>query len=73
MTKADNIQIEFYRKLSGEERLKIAFELSEMTFKIMKDGIHDAHPDWSQDQIHFAAMRHLLPKPLFHKAYPSQP
>ena len=41
---AERKQIEITQKMSGESRLKIALDLSNLTRKIMEDGIKDQHP-----------------------------
>ena len=67
---AEAIQIEFYRKLSGGERLRIAAELRELSLKIMEAGLRDTHPEWTDDQIHAGIISRLLPAHLFTKVYP---
>jgi hypothetical protein len=37
-------QIEKYRAMTGEERLKLALDLHELSCQIARDGIHRQHP-----------------------------
>lgn len=71
LSKADQIQISFYRKLSGEARVKIASELGEISLNLMENGIRDAHPDWSDDQVRLSIISRLIPETLFKRAYPN--
>lgn len=40
---AERKRLEIVRKMSGEERLKIALDLNELTRKVMEDGIRFQH------------------------------
>lgn len=71
LSKADTLQIEFYRKRTGEERLMIAARLRSLSLKLMEAGIRDAHPDWTEERVHFGVISRLLPPVLFKKAYPN--
>ncbi|MFC1523118.1 hypothetical protein ACFL6Y_11975 [Elusimicrobiota bacterium] len=73
MTKSDEIQIDFYRKLSGEERIKIAAEIRELSLRLMEAGIRDSHPQWSDDRVRLAMIFRILPPDLFKKAYGTPP
>ena len=44
-------QIEKYRGMSGEERLKIAFDLHELACAIARDGIRRQHPEAGADEV----------------------
>ncbi|MEI6085914.1 MAG: hypothetical protein WCS70_16645 [Verrucomicrobiota bacterium] len=44
-------QIERYRKMTGEERLALAFELHELSCDIAREGIRYQRPDASPQEV----------------------
>jgi type II secretory pathway predicted ATPase ExeA len=44
-------QIAKYRAMSGEERLKIALDLHELSCDIARAGIRYQHPDVSNEEV----------------------
>jgi len=48
---AVDAQIEKYRAMTGEERLKLAFELHELSCEIARDGIRHQYPEASPDEV----------------------
>jgi hypothetical protein len=48
---AVDAQIEKYCAMSGEERLKLAFDLHELACEIARDGIRHQHPEASPDEV----------------------
>jgi hypothetical protein len=44
-------QIEKYRAMTGEERLKLALDLHELSCQIARDGIRHQHPGASADDV----------------------
>ncbi len=44
-------QLDGYKKMSGEERIRIASELSEMVREIARTGIRTQHPVFSKKEI----------------------
>jgi hypothetical protein len=48
-------QIERYRAMTGEERLKIAFNLHELSCEVARDGIRHQHSNASEAEV-----EHLL-------------
>jgi hypothetical protein len=44
-------QIEKYRAMTGEERLKPALDLHELSREIARDGIRCQHPEASGDEV----------------------
>jgi Rv0078B-related antitoxin len=44
-------QIEVYRRMRPEERLRVGFELYEMARALARAGIRHQHPDWDEQQI----------------------
>jgi hypothetical protein len=43
-------QIELYRAMTGEQRLKIALDLHEFACNVTRSGILHQHPDWDEEQ-----------------------
>jgi hypothetical protein len=48
---AVDAQIEKYRAMTGEERLKLAFDLHELSCEIARDGIRHQHPEANPDEV----------------------
>ena len=44
-------QVEKYRDITGEERLKVALELHALSCEIARDGIRHQHPEASADEV----------------------
>jgi len=44
-------QVEKYRAMTGEERLKVALELHALSCEIARDGIRHQHPEASADEV----------------------
>ena len=44
-------QIKRYRRMTGEERLKIALDLHEMSCNIAREGIRRQHPGANEREI----------------------
>jgi hypothetical protein len=48
---AQRVQFEVYRRMSGEQRLMLAFEMSSFARELARAGIRRSHPDWEEAQI----------------------
>jgi hypothetical protein len=48
---AQAIQLEILRTMSGEQRLLLAFEMSELARELAKAGIRRQHPEWSETRV----------------------
>ena len=48
---AVDAQIEKYRAMTGEERLKLALDLHELSCEIARDGIRHQYPEASPDEV----------------------
>ncbi|HEY2625899.1 MAG TPA: hypothetical protein VGI41_03995 [Candidatus Udaeobacter sp.] len=48
---AVDAQIEKYRAMRGEERLKLALDLHELSCEIARDGIRHQYPKASPDEV----------------------
>lgn len=44
-------QIEKYQAMTGEERLRVALDLHELSCEIARDGIRHQHPEASADEV----------------------
>lgn len=67
------IQLEIYRHMPPAERLRIGLELSAMSRRLLRDGIRRRHPEYTDREVELATIRALLPRELFHAAYPGIP
>ena len=48
---AVDAQIKKYRAMTGEERLKLALDLHELSCEVARDGIRYQHPEASADEV----------------------
>ena len=53
-------QIEIYRRMSGEERLRVAERLYWSAWKMKLAGLRAQHPDLSEDELKREARRIFL-------------
>lgn len=59
------MQIEIRRRMSPEQRLLVALEISDLCRELRKAGIRRDHPDWSERQVVIELFRlAFLPQPL---------
>ena len=59
------MQLEIESRMTGEERLIRAFEMSMLTRELAKAGIRSDHPDWNEAQVAREVLRlTFLPDPL---------
>jgi len=62
---AQAIQIEIQRSMSGEQRLRLAVEMSLFARELNRERIRREHPDWTETQIDRELLRlAFLPAPL---------
>ena len=57
----EKIQIGILKKFSGEKRVYLGAELYEMAEQIIKDGIHNLHPDLVEEDVNRKAKEILTP------------
>lgn len=56
-------QVEIWRRMGGEQRLRLGFEISEAMKSLAKSRIRQEHPDWSEQQVMRELIRYaFLPK-----------
>jgi hypothetical protein len=44
-------QIEVYRRMLPQERLRVGFELYEMARALARAGVRHQHPEWDDGQV----------------------
>jgi hypothetical protein len=69
--KAHAAQMEVYRRMTEGESIAIALELSDMVRGLALDRIREAHPSWSDRQIHLQLVREIYPELKLPDAEPS--
>jgi hypothetical protein len=60
--KVFNEQIERLRRMTGEQRLRIARDLTEMTRRLMLTRLRTEHPDWGTEELRREMRRILYPE-----------
>lgn len=59
------VQLEILRKMTGEQRMMLAYEMSMFARELAKAGIRHRYPDWSEAQVDREWLRlAFLPEPL---------
>lgn len=67
-------RIELYRRLSGEQKLQMCFELTHIAQVTLEAEIRYRHLGYTEEEVRLARIRHWLGDDnLFGKAYPGQP
>jgi hypothetical protein len=62
---AQSLQLENYRSMTGEQRLILAFEMSEFGRELNRARLRRECPDWQEEQIARELLRlAFLPAPL---------
>lgn len=62
---AEEVQLAIFRRMTGEQRLKIAMEMSEFAREVSLSRIRAEHPDWTEWQARKELLRlDFLPNPL---------
>ena len=67
------IQLEIYRKLSGQDRVRIGHQMSLDARAITLAAIRRRHPDYDDATARWALFRLLIGDELFCKAWPHAP
>lgn len=64
-SEAAEIQLEIFRRMTGEQRLRRALELSDFAREVSLSRIRSEHPDWSEREVKRELLRiTFLPNPL---------
>ena len=62
---AESVQLEILRRMSGEQRVLLAFEMSMFARGLAEDGIRQRHPDWPETRVKRELLRlAFFPAPL---------
>jgi len=62
---AQALQLEIQRRMSGEQRMLLAFEMSLFARELAKAGIRHEHPEWSEARVAREMLRlAFFPAPL---------
>jgi hypothetical protein len=62
---AAEVQLEIFRRMTGEQRLKLALEMSDFARGVSMSRIREEHPDWSDWEVKRELLRiSFLPDPL---------
>jgi len=67
---ADAVQLDVFRRLGPEERVRAAFEMSDETREIASEGVRSRHPEYDAERVRLAVLRLCLGEALFSRAYP---
>ena len=57
---AQAIQDEIHRRMTGEERVQLAFEMSMLVRAFAEAGLRREHPDWSDWEIKRELLRYAF-------------
>jgi hypothetical protein len=67
------VQIEVYRRIGPEARLRAGLALTETSRRLLFEGIRRRHPDYDPAQVRLAGIRAWLGPDLYRRAYPDRP
>ena len=67
------MQVEALREMGPTARLRAALELTEMSRRLLADGIRGRHPEYSDDEVRLATIRAWVGPELYRDAYPDTP
>jgi hypothetical protein len=63
-------QFEVLQNMTGEQRLQIAFELSNNVRKLVEAGVKSRHPDYDERKVKLAVLRLTIGNKLFQQIFP---
>jgi hypothetical protein len=49
--RANEIQLSILRKMSGDQRLRLACEMSDLAHGLFRARIQQQHPDWTEAEV----------------------
>ena len=59
--------------MTAEEKLRQIFECSDLVRASFESGIRTRHPEYSDQEVRLARIRHELGNDLYQQAYPDMP
>ena len=71
--RAHAVQLAIYRRMSGDQRSRVALELSEMVRETARAGIRARHPSYAAGDVERALRRLLYGDALVQRAWPDEP
>lgn len=58
-------QVQVWRRMSGEQRLRLGFDMSLLARNLTRSGIRQQHPEWTEREVWLQVLRcAFLPKDL---------
>lgn len=69
---AAEVQLDVYRRMAPGARLRVGLELTELSRRLLEDGVRRRHPEYSDAQVRLAFLRLWLGAELFRQAYADQ-
>lgn len=70
---AERYYTKFLRSLTGEEKVRMAVEMTETANQVCKQGIAHRHPSYTEEEIHYAFLRIIWGHELYAQVHPSGP
>ena len=67
------MQMDRYRRMTGEERVLQAISMSEQLYEFAASGVRQRHPSYSEEEVQLALRRMRLGDALFRQAWPHAP
>jgi hypothetical protein len=67
---AIRLQIEIFRRMAPEDRLRRGLELTRTCRSLMREGVRRRHAEYDERRLQEAVIRLTLPEDLFLAAYP---
>jgi len=64
----DPVQIEAWRRMTGAERLEIAFQLYQMALEAVRANERMRHPDLSEEELNWRVTRRMQGDPTLGRA-----
>ena len=65
-------QAEAYRRMTGRDRVAVAFRLNELARRVAEAGIRSRHPEYSEEEVRWALRRLWLGDDLTRRAWPGR-
>ena len=62
-------QLEIVGGMTAEDRLKLAFEMSEDLYRVVEAGVRDRHPEYDEEQVRLEVIRLTIGDKLFKEAF----
>ena len=69
-SEAAEVQVAVWRGMTCDQRVAMAFELSENVRQIAAEGVRQRHPDYSDEEVRLAVIRLQLGEESFQAAFP---